>query len=195
MSDEVRAFRRCEELHRDRDEFNHLLKVARAGSAEKGFELREGLLDGIEIRTVGRQKPQLRAGRLDQALHLWLFVGRQIIEDDDLTGPQHRDEHLLRVGEERGIVDGPVEDSGRRQAIDLQAGDQRMRLPMAARREITKTRAAGTPAIASEQIRRDAALIEKDERSGVAERLPLSPTAARHDDVRAALFGGVYGFF
>ena len=60
---------------------------------------------------------------------------------------------------------------------------------------ITQARAAGTAAIAPQQIRRDAAFIEKDVLPHVAQRLPRPPLPAGRGDVRPTLLVGVYRFF
>ena len=70
-----------------------------------------------------------------------------------------------------------------------------MRLPVAAGGVVAETFAARAPAIAPEQIRRDAAFIEEDILADVTERLPVAPAIAGRDDVRATLFVGVNGFF
>jgi hypothetical protein len=66
---------------------------------------------------------------------------------------------------------------------------------MPARSVIAEPRAAETPTVSSEQIRRDATFIEKDVLPGVAERQPVAPAAARGGDVRTPLLVGVYRFF
>jgi hypothetical protein len=40
------------------------------------------------------------------------------VEDEDIAHAQCREEDLLAVGEERGVIDGAVEDRGRHQAVD-----------------------------------------------------------------------------
>jgi hypothetical protein len=68
-------------------------------------------------------------------------------------------------------------------------------LPFTARGEIPEPHAAGTAAIPTQQIGRDAALIEKDVAARVPEGLADLPAAASGRDIRPALFGGVYRFF
>ena len=52
-----------------------------------------------------------------------------------------------------------------------------------------------TPPIAAEQVRRDAAFIEKDVLAHVAERQPGPPAAALSRDVEPPLLVGVDRFF
>jgi len=62
MPDEVETFLRREESQRDRDELDDLVKAPRPGGAQKRFQFGKRLLE-IEVGTVWRQKPQLRARR------------------------------------------------------------------------------------------------------------------------------------
>lgn len=70
-----------------------------------------------------------------------------------------------------------------------------MRLPMATRRVIVEAGAAGTAAVAPQQVGGDPALIQKDILADVAEGLPVLPLAAGRRDVRPTLFVGVQSFF
>jgi hypothetical protein len=56
-------------------------------------------------------------------------------------------------------------------------------------------RAARTAAIPAQQIGGDTTLVKKDVLADIAERLRVSPLAARRGDVRTTLFVGVYRFF
>ena len=66
---------------------------------------------------------------------------------------------------------------------------------MAERRVISETHAAGTPAVAAQQIRGDAGFIDEDVGARVVQRLAVLPVTAGGGDVRSALLVGVYGFF
>lgn len=118
MADEVETLLRCEERERDPDEFDHVIEGAWSERAQEGFQLRKRLLDRIEIRTVGWQKPQLRADLFDGRLDLGLFVHGQVIEDDDVAGPERWHQDLFDVGEKCWIVERAIEDRWGVQAID-----------------------------------------------------------------------------
>jgi hypothetical protein len=192
---EVAAFRWREPGQRRGDEVAHVVKGARPRGAQEGFQFGESLFDRIEIGTIRRQETQLRAHGFDRVPDGWLFVEGEIVEHDDVAAPERRHEHLLDVGQEGGIVERSVEDGGGRQAVGPQGGDDRVELPLPARREIPEAIPAGTAAIAAEQIGRDATLIEKEVAARVPERLPELPAAPRGRDIRTALFVGVYRFF
>ena len=53
---------------------------------EERFQFGERLFDRIEVRTVRRQKSDLRADRFDGRAGLWLFVPGEIVEHDHLAG-------------------------------------------------------------------------------------------------------------
>jgi hypothetical protein len=61
VAHEVGAFLRREEIDRGSDERDDLVEGARARGTEDRFQFREGKLDRIEVRTVRREKPQVRA--------------------------------------------------------------------------------------------------------------------------------------
>jgi hypothetical protein len=56
---------------------------------------------------------------------------------------------LLDGGEKRGIVERAVEDRGRGQTVDAEAGDDGVRLPVAARRVFAQAHATGTSCAAT----------------------------------------------
>ena len=195
MSDVVPALGRREECERGGGECDDVVEGARPHGPEEGFQLGERHLDRIEVGTVGRQKADSRAGRLDRRADLGLLVDGEIIEDDDIPRLERRCQHLLHVRAKADGVDRPIEDGRRREPIGAQRGDDRVRLPMAARCVIVPAHAAETAPVAAQEIGRDAAFIEKDVLRGVAERQPGAPAAPLNGDVGSPLFVGVYGFF
>ena len=66
---------------------------------------------------------------------------------------------------------------------------------MTARRVVVKAGAARTPAVAAQQVRRHAALVQKHILAGIVQRQSVAPVPPLHRDVSAPLFVGVYGFF
>lgn len=195
MPHEIEAFARRKEVQRDRDKLDDLVEGARSRGAQKRFQFGKGELDRIEVRAIGRQEAQTRPDPFNRCLHLRLFVHRQIVEDDDVTGAQCRDEHLLDVGQEGGIVDRTIEDSGRRQPLDPQRGHHRVRLPMPVGRVIAETQSAGTPAIAAQQIGGDAGFIDEDVPARIVQAEGVLPLPPARGDVSATLFVGEYRFF
>lgn len=195
MPYEIEAFARRKEVQRDRHELDNLVEAARSCSPQKRFQLGEGELDRIEVRAVGWEETEARTDPLNRRLHLGLFVHREVIEDDDVAGAERRDEHLLDIGEKRGIIDRPVEDGGRREPIDPQRGDDRVRLPMAVGRVIAKPEPAGTAPITAQQIGRDAGFIDEDIAARIVQAQGVLPLPPARGDISATLFVGEYRFF
>jgi hypothetical protein len=192
---EVEAFRRREELQRDRHELDDLIEGPWPHGTQERLQLCKRHLDGIEVGAVRRQEAEARADAFDRGLHLRLFVHGQVIEHDHIAGAERRREHLLDVREKRGIVDRAVEDCGRRQAVDAERRDDRVCLPVAVRRVIAQAHASRTPTVAAQEIRRDARFIDEDVGARIVQWLRVLPLATRRGHVRASLFVGVYRFF
>ena len=81
------------------------------GFAEKCFEFRESLLDGIEIGRIGRQEKQLGAGLANDAPHVDTFVAGEIVHDDNVALAQCRGEDLRDIGTKARAIDWTVDDA------------------------------------------------------------------------------------
>jgi hypothetical protein len=195
MPGKVGAFIGGEEAERRGEQAADLFKVTRPCGAQERFQFGECQFDRIEVRTVGREETQLGARLLDGRPDLGLLVDREVVEDDDIAGSQGWHQHLFDIGEKTGTIDRPVEHGGRSHPLEAERGDHGVCLPVAAGRVIVEARAARAPTIAPDQIGRDAAFIQKDILSDIAERLLLAPAPTLSRDVRASLLLGVYRFF
>ena len=193
--DVVRAFVGEEERERGADQLTDLVKRARPGGAEEGLQFGEGQLNGIEVRTVGRQKAEACAGVLDGGADLGLLVHREVIEDDDVAAPERGDEDLFHVRAERDGIDRAVEHGRGGQLRRPERRDHRVRLPVTARRVIRRARPPRAARIAAQEVGGDARFVDKHEVAGVVERLRRRPSPSRGGDVSAPLFAGVYRFF
>ena len=56
------------------------------------FDLGEGISDRVEIGRVGWEVPKSRADGLEHRAQVLGFVAAEIVEDDDLSLPQGRQE-------------------------------------------------------------------------------------------------------
>ena len=195
MPDVVRALVRDEESERGGDQVADLVEGARARRAEEGLQFGEGQFNRIEIGAVGRQESEARARLLNGGAHLGLFVDGEVVEHDDVARPQRRHEHLLNVGAEGDVVDGAVKHGRRGQFGRPKRGDDRVGLPVTARRVIADPRAADTARVPPQQVRGDAGFVDEDVLSRIVERERLAPLTPGRRDIRTMLFGGVYGFF
>jgi hypothetical protein len=195
VSDVVPTLGRRVEGERGGNQGGDLIEVARSRGSQEGFQFGERELDGVEVGTIGREKSELGARRFDGRADLGLFVHGQVIEDDDVARSQRGHQDLLDVRQKTRTVDGPVEHGRRAQPVRPQPDDDRVGLPVPAGRVIVEALASKTPAIPAEQVCRDAAFIEKDVLSRVAEWLPVSPAAPLSGNVGPSLLVGVDRFF
>ena len=121
-----------------------------------------------------------------------MFVDGEVVEDDDIAGLEHRDQHLLDVRQERRIIEGAGEDGGRPEALDAERRDDGVRLPVATRGEVPQADTFRATPIPTNQVGGDAGFIDKVEAAGVPVRLPRVPLAPCCGDVRPALLVGVF---
>lgn len=160
-----------------------------SGLSEHGFQLREGVLDRIEVRTVGREIEQAGAGRLDGLADLPTLMAGEIVHDDDVTGREFRDEHLIDIGLEGVAVDGAVEDHGRDDAGQPKTGHEGRRLPVAVGDRGAKPLALRCPAALTRHVRRSPGLVDEDEALGIEARLCIAPVLPLLQDVGVVLLG------
>ena len=118
MSHAISAFVGREEAERDRDEGVDLIEAARPGRPEEGLQFGEGLFDRVEVRTVRREKPELRADAFDRRADLGLLVDGKVIEDHDVAALQRGHEDLFDVREETQIIDRAIEDGRRADPVE-----------------------------------------------------------------------------
>ena len=163
--------------------------------AQRCLELREYLLDGIEIWRVGGQKAQRRSGRFNRFAYACDLVGGQVIGKDNVAFSQSRCQDLLDAGEEVGSVHGPVENKTGSEAINAKGGDIRQRLPMTVRHTANKPLPSRTATILPDHLGRDCRLINKDEAPRIERGLLGFQLSACCSNIRAVLFCGAQSFF
>ena len=145
----VGAFIGGEEAERRGEQAADLFKVARTCGSQERFQFGEGQFDRIKVGTVGREKSQEGTGLLNRRAHLGLLVGRQIVEHDDVAWAQCGHQDLLDVGAEGSGVHGSIEHGCRGQLGRAERRDDRVRLPVAARRVVANARPAKAASVAA----------------------------------------------
>ena len=195
MSKVITAFLGAEVRQTGAEERPEGLGGSTAGSTHEGFELREAELNGIEVRTVGRQIPERGADALDRDADARDFVRGEVVGDHDVPGSERGQEDLLEIGEETRPVDGAVEHPGRGQAGDPQRREKGARLPPCARRVVMDAGPAESPTIPPQEIVRKAGFVEKDQAGRIPGRRGGVPHDPRGCDVRSIVFGGPDRFF
>jgi hypothetical protein len=73
--------------------------------AQESFEFGKGLLNRVQVGTVGWQVKQSCAGSFNRLADPGDLVGTEIVHDDDVATCQRGNQHLLDIGQERLAVD------------------------------------------------------------------------------------------
>ena len=191
----ARAFVADESHERGPDDVAHGVERARPGRAQDRFEFRETQFDRIEVRTVGREKLERRAGAGDREPNVITTMRAEIVEDDEVAGPERGYENLFDVGKKAVVIHGPIDHARRGQALEAEGSDEGARVPAAVRGVIAHALAARPAAVAPQQIRRHATLIKKHQVGKIERGLHRAPLLTRGRDVSAIVFGRPYGFF
>ena len=90
VPDVIPALRGREERECGRHEGVDVLEGARARGPHERFQFGKRHFDRIEVGAVGRQKPEVCAHRVERGLDVWLVMDREVIQDDNVAGVQHR---------------------------------------------------------------------------------------------------------
>ena len=170
MPDVVSALIGREELERVGNERCDTIECPGSRRPEERLEFGERLFDRIEVGTVGRQKPDVRADGFNRGADLRLFMHHEVIEDDDIAGAERRDQDLFDVRQKAHIVDRAIEHRRGAKPLDRQRGDHCRRLPMTTGRMVVKPGAPQTAPVAAQEIGGDAALVQKEVLAGVVQR-------------------------
>lgn len=192
MPEGVATFGRMKERETVADGGPEFGDGAATSRPEQPFQLRKPEFNRIEVRTIGGQIPELRAGGFDSLPHPLNVMRRQVIHDDDVARAECGREDLVEVGEEGVAVHRPIQEARCGQAIDAQGADKRAGLPVLMGRVIVHATPARTASVATDQIRRRATFIKKHEAVGINRGGGRLPRAARGGDVGAVLFGRAY---
>ena len=200
----VAAFVRAEVRQALAEERPERLGAATARGANKGLELREAELDGIEVRAIGWQVPEggpggldspPDAGDLDSPPDAGDLVGPEVVGNDDVAWLQSRHQDLFDVSAEALAIDCAVEDPRCGQPCDPQRGEKRAGLPAPAGGVVVDARATRCPAVPPKQIGGDAGFVQTHEVGDVPGRRRRVPRDPRGRDVRPIVFGRADRFF
>ena len=153
------------------------------------------MLDGVEVRAVGRQKDQFGTCVADRLAYGLAFVATKIVQHHDVAMTQCWDQALLDPGQKAAAVDGAIQDAGGANAIGAQTGDKGQGLPMAMRDFGDQPLATRAPAPDWCHVRLGPGLVDKDQPRGVNLVLVALPELPLARHVRTVLFAGVQAFF
>jgi hypothetical protein len=167
----------------------------RLGHSHEMLELGEELLDGVEVRAVGRQKEHVGSRLANGASRCPAFVAAEIVEDHDIPFGEGRSQYLLDVESEEFAVDGAIDDPRGIDAIDPQGCDEGERLPVTVRNPRCQALSPRSPAAQRCHVGLDPGLIEEDEPFRVDAMLMSLPSLPLASDVWPILLGRQNAFF
>lgn len=98
-----------------------------------GLEFGKGLLDGVEVRAVGREIAHARTCCFDRGLNAGAFVRAEIVHDDDVAGSQVGHKDTIDIGLEAAAIDRTIQHHGRHNTGQSQPGDECRCFPVSMR--------------------------------------------------------------
>ena len=171
--------------------------MARHRAPPVRLELGEGHLDGVQVGAVWGQEQEPGAMVLEDAGGLGALVDGQVIEDHDVAPGQGRGELGFDPQVEGGAIHRLVDDPWRAEPVAAQAGDERLRVPVAERGGAGQPGAASGAAAQPDHLGGDGGLVHEHEprRLVTHSPLPRAPAPARLGHVGACALGRHQGFF
>lgn len=122
------------------------LKGSRHGPAHEVLGFCKSLFDGVEVRTIGWKKEEMRARLPDRLADLFVFVAAQIVDYNDIAGLEGLNELRLDIDCEGLAIDGAVKHPRRLNAVVAQRGDKGHGFPAAIGNRCPQPLAARPPA-------------------------------------------------
>ena len=195
MPEEVLAFGRCKAIQELADPVPEAFDRALFVFSQVGLELREGLLDRIQVRGIRWQVAKLRACGFDCAANVFAFVSAEIVHHNNVARLEGWDKDLGDIGLETLAVHRAIEDHWRGKATGSKSSCEGGDLPMAVRGRAPQTPAAQRPASEPYHIGGTSCFIDEDQPLRIEAGLAFAPAPAGGSHVRALLFAGQYRFF
>ena len=151
--------------------------------------------DGIEVMRVGRQAFHRRAAGFNEEANLGGFVGREIVEHDDIAGTQPRRETASDPRDERDLVHGTPFRVEHDPAVAANRADQREIVAPVHRTGFDVFFAAWDPDVRAAHRQVGARFIEKHQPVRILSSLPSHERVALGHHVRPVDFTRPRPFF
>ncbi len=159
------------------------------------LELGKDLLDGVQVRAIGRQEQQSCTGAADCFADGGPFVAAQIVHDYDIPGSECGHEELLDIFKEAGSVDRLIEDARGIDPVATQCGKEGHRPPVTIGYFGMQPLTLGCPAAQGRHIGLGPGFINENKPPWINPALEFLPLIPPPGDLRAQLFGGQNAFF
>ena len=161
------------------------------GGAKRLFELGPALLDGIEIRRVGRQVEQFGTRGFNQLPHPENFVRTQVVHHHHVARFQPGAQHLLQVSKKNFAIRGRFYGHGCNQSFDAHRTQQSQSLPVPRRIGLPHPLTAESTPIATRHLRGHAAFIQEQQPFRVDPVQRFAPRLTTFPVLLAVLFLGI----
>ena len=143
------------------------------GLSGSGSQLSKGILwfrpalfDRIQVWTVGRLEDDLGPNTLDRFSHVVGLVSPQVVEDDDVSWQQRRQQDVGDVGQENDAIEVALNGEDGIQAIQCQCADDRLIATTIDGLAVIDTLILGAPGIHRRHGQRAAGFIDEDQSRG-----------------------------
>lgn len=185
----------CDALEGAVDGFNEKLVGSGLLAPQRGLDLAPHLFDGIEIGRVGGQELDARADGGDEVDGGLVFVGTEVVHDNDIAGAKHRQKHLANIGTKDFRIGCSFDGHRSRGPIQANGGDHRRRPPVPVRSAADQPLATGAAPAQAGHVRFCRRLVDEDEPGGIKSALPPPPSLTRPFDIDPVLLAGVQTLF
>lgn len=139
--------------------------------AQDGFDFAPHPLNGIEVWAVWRQKGDARASLGNKVESFFVFVGLEVIENNDVAGAQRRSQEITHVGAKIIGVGSSREGRVSGGTVAAHRGDHCGGSPVTVRRGIVAAFTASRTSVKSCHVGFRASLIDKHQAAAV----PVTP--------------------
>lgn len=168
---------------------NQLVVTAGSGLTYRCLKLREGHLDGVEVRAVSRQVLKVCAAGGDGLFDASDFVGGEVVAYYQIARSQFGAEHLANVGQEEFAIHWPIDQPRSAEPIMAQGRNEGCRLPVAVRHLGQTSFADFRAPVETGHLGVQARLIEKDQPFCLPVSLAQPPALAGDLEVLPVLLG------
>lgn len=135
------------------------------------------------------------ASTTDRLSHGFSLVGAEVVHDNDVAGPEGRNQKLFDPRREAYSVYGPVEDTGCLDGTGPQGGEECHGRPMAMGGRCLQALPPWTASPQGDHVGLDPCFIDKQQAVRIKPPTPAHPAFPLAKNIRPVLFVGVYGFF
>lgn len=172
-----------------------ILDGAFGSFAHEVFEFDEDLLDWVQIGRVWRQEQKFCAGAADCLAHRQALVAAEIVEDDDVTRLEDRQQELIYIGGEALAIDGAVKHARGIDPVAPQCRQERHRAPVAIGSFGAKPPPFCTPSPQRRHVGLGPGFVNEHQPRRIKTALILLPARPVMGDVRPVLLAWQDAFF